>query len=408
MMSEITNIDYFLPITRAHLSGSVTTVADTVRGENGQPIRTRLAADHTFALVTVADKRSPRTLKLEGGFWQDYSLELELTEDGRLASAGTTSAGRAGTVLATGVTVAAVGAALAVGHLPLAAALASTLPHTAGGSEQPLSGGEAQAAAETDPAWEAYRRQQPELATRTSRLLRQQAATVNDLDKARDELLGAVKDPANRDECRQRVLALQTLLAELDADLAQLRELFASWRETTLVRTVDVFDELLPLDTLPRFSNGALDFGNGEQQQKARSFWEAVGCVLATIGEPNEPAEPADIPPADAILRFLRPRWIALAHVTEINGNNVVTKFDRALVMDNGCERLGLRLREARAGKRRTSVRLSPLGALTGVSYGGTSSAAAGSAGLSSVAELPHEFEHGPDEVATRRRIRRR
>ena len=59
MMSEITKIDYFLPITRAHLSGSVTTVADTVSGENGQPTSTLLAADHTFSLVTVADKPEP-------------------------------------------------------------------------------------------------------------------------------------------------------------------------------------------------------------------------------------------------------------------------------------------------------------------------------------------------------------
>jgi hypothetical protein len=198
-------------------------------------------------------------------------------------------------------------------------------------------------------------------------------------------------------------VALQTLLAELDADLAKLRELFASWRETTLIKTVGVFDEFLPLDALPRFSNGALDFGSGEQQQKARNFWEKVGCVLATVGEPNEPAESAAIPPADAILRFLRPRWIALAHVTKTNGNNVATKFDRALVMDNRCERLGLRVREARREAPYLGAAVpAGLGALTGVSYGSTSSAAAGSAALSSVAaDLPHELEHGPEEAAT-------
>ena len=168
------------------------------------------------------------------------------------------SVGRAGMVLAAGVTVAAVGAALAVGDLPLAAALAATLPHVVGGGEQPLSRSEPSAeAAESDPAWEAYRRQQPELAGRTTRLLRQQAATENDLDQARDELRGAVADPAKRDECRQRVLALQTLLAEVDADLAKLLELFAFWRETTLIKTVDVFDELLQLDALPRFQRRA-------------------------------------------------------------------------------------------------------------------------------------------------------
>jgi hypothetical protein len=55
---------------------------------------------------------------------------------------------------------------------------------------------------------------------------------------------------------------------------------------------VDVFDELLPLDALPRLSDDGLDFGTGE-------------------------AEPAAIPPPDTILRILRPRWLALAHVTK-------------------------------------------------------------------------------------------
>jgi hypothetical protein len=95
--------------------------------------------------------------------------------------------------------------------------------------------------------------------------------------------------------------------------------------------------------------------------------------VLATVDERDDQTPPARPPLGDAVLLFLRPRPIVLAHVKKTNGNPVVTRFDRVLVMDHRCRQLALPLRKSRAGKRRTSVRFSALGVRTGVSYGATS-----------------------------------
>jgi hypothetical protein len=405
-MSRITYISYFLPITRAHLSGSVTTVTDTLIKENNKPVRKRAAADHSLTLVTVADQQNKRKIRLADGFWRDYSLDLGLTEDGRLITADATSTGQAGTVLAAGVTIAAAGAALAAGHLPLAAALAGLAaavprakPDTAGPDDQgPLTGRPSRPAAAADPVWDAYLQQERERADRTARLLRQRADAEEALDQARDELRGAIADADKRHQYLEQVAALQALLVELNADLDELLKQFDAWRETTLIRSVEVLDELLPLDALPRLTaEGTLAFGADEPQRKAKDFWMKVGCVLATVGEPTGQAPEPARQSLDETLRFRRPRWIVLAQVKNDNGKAAVTRFDRVLIMDNRCQEIGLRLRKSRAAKRRTSVRLSSLGALTGISYGGTSSAAAatsavGSAVGSAAADLSRDL----------------
>ena len=222
-MSSITKIDYFLPITRVHLTASVSTVTDTIlrRSEPG------ITTSYAFSLVTVADPDRPRTLKVESGLLQDYSFDLKMTEDGRLTSTDVESTGRATLVLATGAAAVAAGAALVAGQLPLAAALAAGAVKT---GEQALSLDEEDDQTAAPPGvdtevWAAYKQAHPGPAQRTTRLLALCAATESDLDDARDQLREAAGNAERRHELRKQVATLRELLGDLKADLGDLRNL---------------------------------------------------------------------------------------------------------------------------------------------------------------------------------------
>lgn len=390
-MGDTTKIDYFLPITKARLAATVTTVTDTLAGADSREATRRLETSRTFSLVTVADQKSPRTLSVDRGMWQDYSFELDLTEDGRIVTLNMKSAGRAGVVLATGVTVAAAAAALAIGHVPAAAALAALVPRIASQArpaEEALAEFEAEPEeAHFGPVWEAYRQEHPADARRIERLAVQVAATEERIDQARDDLRNAIADPAKRADCRRQLAILRALLGDLDTDLGDRWQSFATWRESTLTRTAWGFDELLSLDELPRLVNRDLNFGDDDRRQKARHFWANTGWILATVDEPAEQAAPAARPAPAAELLTRRPRPVVLAHVQEVNGETVPVQFDRVMAMDGHCLELVLPLKASKTAKRHTTVKLSPQGALTSVGYGGTSSAAADAAAAGAIAE---------------------
>lgn len=392
-MGDETKIDYFLPITKARLTATVTTVTDSLAKENGQDATRRLETSHTFSLVTVADPKGPRTLSVERGIWQDYFFELDLTEDGRMVTADVKSSGRAGVVLATGVTVAAA-AVLAVGHVPAAAlALAALVAHTVsrvGSTEEALAEFEAEPEeAHSDPVWEAYRQEHLADALRIERLAGQVAATVERIDQARDDLRDAIADPAKRAECRRQLAVLRPLLGDLNADLEDRWQSFTTWRESTLTRTARGFDELLQLDELPRLVDDDLNFGDDDHRRKARDFWAKTDWILATVDEPAGQAAPAAKPTPAAELRSRRPRPVVLAHVQKVNGKPVPVQFDRVMAMDGHCLELTLPLRASKTAKRLTSVKFSPLGAFTGIVQGGTSSAAGGAAAVAAISDGP-------------------
>jgi hypothetical protein len=388
-MSSTTVIEYFLPISRAHLSGSVTYVTDSTIGQNSQEASFPASVSHAFSVVTIADPERPRTLSVDSGIWQDYSFELGLTEDGRLTTADVDNTGRAGAVLVTGVTAVAAGAALLAGHLPLAAALAATAVKV---GEQPL--GQAPPVATVGPVWAAFEQAHPEIARRTARLLKQQAAVESALDEARDQLRLNISDAVARDEHSQQVAALEMLLTGLDTDLDGLAKQFTAWRASTLTQSAQAFDELVPLDALPRWADGALQFPAGDQ--RASNFWHSVDRILATVGEPPAHTTSPAVAAADEF-RMLRPRPVTLAHMAKVGDREVATRFDRILVMDHACNELFVQIRKSRNARRSTAVRLSALGALTGISYSGKSSAAGDTAALAALpADLSHSLDRQP------------
>ena len=380
-MSSITKIDYFLPITRVHLTALVSTVTDTIlrRSEPG------ITTSYAFSLVTVADPDRPRTLKVESGLLQDYSFDLKMTEDGRLTSTDVESTGRATLVLATGAAAVAAGAALVAGQLPLAAALAAGAVKA---GEQALSLDEEDDQTAAPPGvdtevWGAYKQAQPGPAQRTTRLLALCAATESDLDDARDQLREAAGNAERRHELRKQVATLRELLGDLKADLGDLQRTFTAWRAGTMLESPATYDELLPLDLLPLWEDGALTFPDGDQ--RAKEFWENTGKIMAAVGTPSAHTTPSGRLPAAEVC-ILRPRQAVLAHVGKTGGQPALSCVDRVLIMDHTCPELILPIRRSRSGKRQTAASLSDLGALTGISYGGTSPAAADASTLAALA----------------------
>jgi hypothetical protein len=362
-------IDYFLPETRAQLTASVTTV--TYQPDEGGPaVSDLIESSHSFALVTGADAGQRRVVTINRGFWRDCLFDVGLTEDGRLTSFGSESVGHAGAILATGVTVAAAAAALAVGQIPAAVTLAGA---AAAHADQAL--GEEEAPPVPDPAWRAYSRTHAVQAERYSRLTEQRRTTQAALDAARAGLIASVADAADRQERSAQVAALETVLSALAGELAEIEADFAAWH-ASLPRTVQAFDALLPLAILPRLVGPNLVFADDDQQ--ALNFWQATGWVLATVGEPGETASRGA--GEAAAIGALRPRSAVFAHVQRVDDAPVVTRYDHALVMDAHCTELSLPLSTSFWGRERTAFRLSALGALTGISLSRTAPSSGASA----------------------------
>ena len=378
MASTTTTIRYLLPVTRVRLQAIVQTTTDTVLGD-----RKSETTSFVFGLVTAADPDRPRTLSVRNGPLSDYSFEIGLTEDGRLTGAGVGSTGQFGTVLVAGVTVAVAAAGVLAGNLPALAGAAAAVAGTVKRRESVLGGTKEPKPAEpADPVWAKYREQHQASADRLRHLLTERDATVQALDQARKELRAAAGDSTARYSKQQEVNILKELLTDLDADLDKATARFDAWREGTFTTTVRSYDELLPLSELPRYENGAPNFGTAPNG--ASEFYAATGRVLATVGYDGAAAaaDQAAQQTATTELHVLRPRPVVLVHFERASGDNTphITGYDRVLVMDAGSEELTVPVRKSLWAKRRTDLSLSELGAMTKVSYNGTSDAAASQA----------------------------
>ena len=399
MAPTTTTIQYLLPVTRVRLQAIVQTTTDTVLGDQKST-----TTSFAFSLVTSADPGRPRTLSVTSGRLSDYSFQIGLTEDGRLTEAGIGSTGQLGTVLAAGVTVAVAAAGVLIGNLPAlaGAGVAAAGAAAAQRRERPLGSQEQQP---VDPVWAKYREQHPALAERLHHLLTDRDATVQALDQARKDLLTVAGDSTARDSKQQEVNIMKELLTDLDTDVDKANSQFNIWREGTLTTTIRSYDEILPLNQLPAYENGAPDFGTAPNA--ASDFYAATGRILATVGyDQATGAADQDVRQRDTTaLHVLRPRPVVLAHLERAYEDDKlhVTGFNRVLVMDTGSEELTVPVRKSLWAKRRTDLSLSELGAITKVSYNGTSGAAASqllasvpvkaSSGMEQAAKINNELE---------------
>lgn len=396
-MAVTTKIQYSLPVTRVRLQATVQMVTDTLQDQQDNQKST--TTSFVFSVVTSADPDQRRTLSVEKGLLADYSFQVSLTEDGRLAEAGVGSTGQLGTVLAAGATVAVAAAGVVLGGLP---ALTGAALAAAGAARAAVRRGGVALGAEIpepeDPVWGKYRAEHPALAERLQYLLSERDATAQALDQARTALRTAAGDPAARYSRQQEVKILGELLTDLDTDLDKANSQFDTWREGTLTTAIRSYDELLPLNQLPAYKDdGTTDFGAASNV--AREFYTATGRMLATVGYDRavSPAARKSQQDATTALHVLRPRQVVLAHLERADegSNPHVTGFDRVLVMDAGSEELTIPVRKSLWAKRRTDLSLSELGAITKVSYNNASVAAASQA----LASVPGKVSSGLEQA---------
>src|SRR4051812_5488775 len=105
-------LDYALPVTAFHFTGTVTTTVDSILGGDIPPV-----SSGTVATSVVAGYQRFR-LRISGGFLKDTSVAFAVTDDGRLTSADVTRTGQAGKALLGVVSGAASIAGLVTGLAP--------------------------------------------------------------------------------------------------------------------------------------------------------------------------------------------------------------------------------------------------------------------------------------------------
>lgn len=376
-------LSYFLPVTRLRLRCLVTSSHDTVLDRN----RTT-TSDWSVELATVADASAPRVLALEGGLWRDYSLELGLTEDGRLTKAGLESTGQGGKVLGGAVALAATAAALAAGLPPgltlggaAAGAAAATTRRGVGPSGHAEPESEKDDQPELDPVSEAYRTAHPAAAAALEDLLSQQTTLRTALHGARKQIAEAT---ASDRKALRRYHDLHGLLSDVETELGRAKAHFEAWRKSTIVDTSRAWDLLVPLESLPVIQGAHVRFPAPGTEVERLFLTTGLTVCLPAAGQGGAlvPAAPSGAGAgatgrSDAI-HVRRPRSVELLEVRQNQGQALeVTAVHRELVMDAACEELLLPVRKSWFARRRTDVELSPLGAATGVSLNGSSSAAA-------------------------------
>jgi hypothetical protein len=388
-----TTISYLMPLTKLRMTATVTTTVDTVLDNREQKRAVPL-----FSLVTVADPDRPRALRVDSGFWRDYAFTVGLAEDGRLTAAGLESTGQGGTVLAAAATLVAGAAAAVVTGNPVTAILAGV--GAVGGGDVPL-GGEAAvgpgASADDEAVLAGYREAYPAMADRLERLVGERVQVVEALDTVRGELREAAAEAGPRMVKQQEMSALKSVLAELDRQLDEARTHFTVWRESTITESTATVDELVRLSSLPAYQEGKLEFGDSEEAATVRGFFVATRHVMATVDYVETAAPGADERAPEAVLHVARARRVTLVQLEGTADESTVVAVDRPLIMDRDCEQVSVAVRRSWFARRRSDVTLSELGALTSLSYNGTSSASAAAHALS---ELPTRAAGGLEQLS--------
>lgn len=388
-MATKTEVGYFLPKSMVRLQATMRQLVDEL-----EPARNTCEASEWVAeLVAVADLARGRTVAVEGSWWFDYGMKLDLTEDGRLASAEVESTGQVGSVVASAAGLAVGVASAAIFRFPV---LPVRLTETKGaGAEDSDFAPADDPSRQPDAAGERYALDHPGEARRFKALQVEYRTAVAAVAEARIEYREARED--DRVDAWSHYRRLVRMADDVASELDRARVLFDAWRRSKQTQTEFVTAAFVPVAALPLLTesvDGVLDFGWGQDAmaQAVRRFFDAVGWVLArcdgrdwALSEPNGSLEGQR--PADSRLHVLRPRPVAFAAVRKgPSGQLRMVEFRRELITDRYCQELEVPLRKSWFAKRRTVVELASSGALTGLELGGASSANAVAGMASTVA----------------------
>lgn len=376
-------LPYFLPVTQVCLRATMIQLVDAIEPERNATETSSWSAE----LATVADYAEERTVVVSNGLLRDYGIRLDLTDDGRLTSAGVESVGQLGSVLTSAAGLATSIAAAVVFSFPAATpAVPSVI--SKGGSVRPTGTGTAPG---PSPVEARYFQERPGEAAHLVSLRSTHAEVLAQLAAARCRYMDA--DAAGRAEAWTHYRRTATLLADVSKDLERAKALFDAWRHmhqkfTEYVEAVSVAVSALPMMDRTTGRKLELRWGTDEESAAVRRFFETTGRVLARTTATERPVSAQTV--ADtrrhASLRMRRPRPVEFASVFQDKDQGLwLTEARRELIVDANCSEVRLPLRKSWFARRKTVVDMSPLGALTSVELDGNATGAAAAAGLSGI-----------------------
>jgi hypothetical protein len=377
-MAHLDEINYCLPISVAHASGTVTITKDTVLD------RAESAPQATMVLDVIGESPA-QTARIESGWLRDTGVAFELTDDGRLTSSAVESTGQGGKAV---LAVAGVGAfvgGLALGLPPgalIAAAgavvgKAADLPNL----EKAFGRTHAELAAEQTSdeqrIEEAYQKAHP----RVLSLSKEYASLALELNL---KLAAAARELVEAESTDVRPLALWKLrtygqaLAAVQAELDRLKQHFNAWRAGTFTTRTETHVYLLPVDLIRAADvtvaeDGTLTFPESPAAKKVEHVWDKLGLIVRVAAAGKDKA--TNLPrTGDNELLFRIPRRVRLEVYERKEGKALLLESKEHLIMDGLSAVKTIKLRKSMWAKRSSTLKFSSTGALIG--YASTATAA--------------------------------
>lgn len=423
-------IDYWLPITKVNVTGTVVS-ATTSYGEPGKPPKiTKKATPAVVSIVTRPDYSQPCHLNVLAGDWAERKAKLGLLPDGRLTSADTSAQDDRGEGLKAALTMAALGAGVGGSFGPAGAAIGIGAGLLLGGAEP-----EIRRAVGESSAREAVRnedgvdgggagaRSAPASGTSAGpdpdthinpgyvRYAPGEARLLADLriGESQARLAFAAAARGSTESTADTLKALSHRLKLIRAELARSEALYQQWLDGCVTTTSTPYDEEVEIKALP-LSAGAQDWLN-DAEKNASPFYNAcaaLGVVIAcdfAEGPPRhavrEHASGGQEPARDSLIcyRVLRPAVLRVFAGKPNGASLKELSTQRILVAMKGYEHS---VPAFDAGEKQSlSVSFDSTGALTSISNDTTGVAASTASELGDLPSgIKDAFDAGTD-IAT-------
>ncbi len=278
-MATTYEIAYRLPVTKVRFTAVRTHGHDSVFETNPNEL-TSAAAE----MIVAADSRTEFKATIETDWLFNVNTSLTLTDDQRLTSASGGSEGQLGVVTGGVLGALVFAAGVAVG-VPEWGALIGAATTRATSSDKREIVPSKKPEPPSDPVEAQYKSKKPEEYEQLVKY-RELHATLE--KEALRNAIDAVEKPAERPRLLAEARALERLQSRVDARLDRLKQLFQTWRATTLTTWTEDLTEDIAFDLLPSSANGAFDPAKLEDPLK--QVWERFGLMVVAL--PGFPAPP--------------------------------------------------------------------------------------------------------------------
>jgi hypothetical protein len=421
-------IDYWLPITKVNITGTVVSATRAHGDETEHSRTTSTATPAVVSVVTRPDYSQPCRLKVPAGAWLERHAKLGLLQDGRLVSADTSAQDDRGEAFKGILTFAAMGAGIgaAVGG-PIGAAVGGGAALLVAGavletsnvrgerSSQPDQGSADLIDSESIDAGLTLRRNYKKLGIAAGYVIaqRSEAQLLADLrvGEARVRLAFTAAAANAADDTSVQLKVQSHRLKLIRAELARSEELYQKWLDKQVTTKSDAYDEELEIGDLPSPAEAQAWFDDESLSKRVKPFHDAcvaLGVVISrelinvrTISDNEEAmsSQAGSAGESSIHYRVLRPAILRVFRARKYHHHMEELSTQRILVAMHGYERT-IPILEGGA-KQSLSLAFDTTGALTSISSDITSGAANAASELGGVpSALKEAFDAGTDIAA--------